>query len=159
MTNFARLGSWDHLYEPVDWSPLLSHDEDASQRPALLSTPDPPRKRKLPEDLQPVDSGVSTSPKPKKHRVDQNKAERLVDDQFPQPIKTTGKQWKCPTCLGTFSGKYEARRHIKSAASCTGTPTPCIYCGELISRGPYSQNRHSVSDRCRKRQAENAQRR
>jgi hypothetical protein len=160
MTNFALLGSWDFLYQPVDWSPLPSRDEDASQRPALLSTPDPPEKRKLSEDLQSADLGVLASPKPKRHRVDdQNQTRGLDNDESPQPIQTSGNRWKCPTCSETFRGKYEAGRHIKYAARCTGTRTPCIYCGEPISRGQFSQNRHSKGDKCRKRQTKKAQRR
>ena len=68
----------------------------------------------------------------------------------PKALKNprTGK-WYCSKCENNFSGQYEADRHIRETARCTGSKSLCQYCGRFVNRSTNSKSRHLRSNTCK----------
>jgi DNA-directed RNA polymerase subunit RPC12/RpoP len=60
----------------------------------------------------------------------------------------------CAKCGGDFVGKYEAGKHVKLAARCTGEKmkVECFRCGSRVYASPSSRERHFGSKKCKKGQ-------
>lgn len=61
------------------------------------------------------------------------------------------RKWACTKCGGDFVSTHEARRHVKTAAKCTGKKVECLRCGDRIHASPWSRKRHFASRRCQKK--------
>jgi len=60
------------------------------------------------------------------------------------------RKWVCPKCRDDFVSTHEARRHVKTAAKCTGKKVMCLRCGDHIHASNYSRKRHFTSKKCQK---------
>lgn len=63
----------------------------------------------------------------------------------------TIRKWVCTKCEGDFVSTHEARRHVKTAAKCTGKKVMCQRCDDRIHASPYSRKRHFASKKCQKK--------
>lgn len=61
------------------------------------------------------------------------------------------RKWVCTKCGGDFVTAHEARRHVKTAARCTGKKVECLRCGEHVHASRWSQKRHFATPLCRKK--------
>lgn len=61
------------------------------------------------------------------------------------------RKWVCSRCDGDFVSTHEARRHVKTAAKCTGTKVKCLRCGDHIHAAQWSRKRHFGSKKCQKK--------
>jgi hypothetical protein len=61
------------------------------------------------------------------------------------------RKWVCTKCGGDFVSTHEARRHVKTAAKCTGIKVKCLRCGDHIHAAPWSRKRHFGSKKCQKK--------
>lgn len=84
----------------------------------------------------------------------------LVDFNDVKPAKTdldgfnylpTTRKWVCMKCGGDFVSTHEARRHVKTAAKCTGKKVKCLRCGDHIHASHWSRKRHFGSKKCQKK--------
>lgn len=60
-------------------------------------------------------------------------------------------KWVCAKCKGDFVSTHEARRHVKTAAKCTGKKVKCLRCDDDIHAAPWSRKRHFGSKKCQKK--------
>ena len=60
------------------------------------------------------------------------------------------RKWVCPKCKEDFVSTHEARRHVKTAAKCTGKKVECLRCGDRIHASHWSRKRHFASKKCQK---------
>ena len=60
------------------------------------------------------------------------------------------RKWVCPKCSADFVSTHEARRHVKTAAKCTGKKVECLRCGDRIHASQWSRKRHFTSKKCQK---------
>lgn len=60
------------------------------------------------------------------------------------------RKWVCPRCKEDFVSTHEARRHVKTAAKCTGKKVECLRCGDRIHASQWSRKRHFTSKKCQK---------
>jgi hypothetical protein len=83
----------------------------------------------------------------------------LVDIDDVKPPKTDlenfeynpfTRKWVCTKCGEDFVSTHEARRHLKTAAKCTGKKVHCLRCGDNIHASQWSRKRHFVSKKCQK---------
>ena len=61
------------------------------------------------------------------------------------------RKWVCTKCDSNFVSTHEARRHVKTAAKCTGKKVMCLRCGDPIHASQYSRKRHFTSKKCLKK--------
>ena len=60
------------------------------------------------------------------------------------------RKWVCPKCHEDFVSTHEARRHVKTAAKCTGKKVECLRCGDRVHASQWSRKRHFTSKKCQK---------
>ena len=61
------------------------------------------------------------------------------------------RKWVCTKCNGNFVSTHEARRHVKTAAKCTGKKVKCLRCGDHLHASHFSRKRHFGSKKCQKK--------
>ena len=95
-------------------------------------------------DLSPTGLSIPTS-----FNLEVIKPSKVVDlDSFEyNPIT---RKWVCTKCGGDFVSSHEARRHVKTAAKCTGIKVKCLRCGDHIHAAQWSRERHFRSKKCKK---------
>lgn len=61
------------------------------------------------------------------------------------------RKWVCTKCEENFVSTHEARRHVKTAAKCTGKKVVCLRCEDRIHASQWSRKRHFASKKCQKK--------
>ena len=109
-------------------------------------------------DLGAVDAPTPYSPSPSPMGTSVLIPLAHVDDVKPTKPDIEGfeynpvtRKWVCPKCEGDFVSTHEARRHVKTAAKCTGKKVLCLRCGDRIHAAQWSRKRHFLSKKCQKK--------
>ncbi|KAF9788495.1 hypothetical protein BJ322DRAFT_1049200 [Thelephora terrestris] len=149
-TNFSNFDLFDSYQIPV-----YSHESPGALSPPSL----PPSPISSTGDLS--DLGVADAPAPYSHLSPTGSSVTSLFDTSEEvkPTKTDlegfeynpfTRKWVCTKCEGDFVSTHEARRHVKTAAKCTGKKVKCLRCGDHIHASGWSRKRHFAAKKCQK---------
>ncbi|KAF9648342.1 hypothetical protein BDM02DRAFT_3269557 [Thelephora ganbajun] len=135
---------------------------DLSASPGALSSPSlPPSPFSLADDLSDLSVADAPTPyNPDLSPIGLSALTPLMNTEDVKPIKADldgleynhfTRKWVCTKCDGDFVSAHEARRHVKTAAKCTGKKVKCLRCGDPIHASPWSRKRHFGSKKCQKK--------